>query len=57
MQFVNRVSDTESSNPLVHPNHRSITGVDVIDIFGGINAEWDHSKANTTSEYTDQGEN
>ena len=36
------------SHPFVYSNHISIVRVDVIDILGLINAEWDHCQANAT---------
>ena len=38
------------SHPFIHSNHISIVRVDMIDIFGLVNAEGDHCYANATSE-------
>ena len=45
------------SHPLEYSNHISIAWVDVVDILGVINAEWDHCQANAPSEKTDDGKN
>ena len=46
-----------TSYPLVYTNHTSIVWVDVVDILGVINAEWDHCQANATSQKTDDSKN
>lgn len=46
-----------TSYPLVHSNHASIVWVDVVDILGAINAEWDHCQAYAASEETDKSKN
>ena len=46
-----------TSHPLVYSNHISIVWVDVVDVLGLINAEWDHCQANAPSKKTDEGKN